>query len=69
MAERHVYCIGECGGANQKSKCPECGVEIGGERNQLTTGNTIAPEMDGARFAAYSDEANNLANFNFNDLY
>ncbi|WAR28359.1 ZNFX1-like protein [Mya arenaria] len=64
----HVYCIGECGGANQKSTCPECGVEIGGERHQLTTGNTIAPEMDGARFAAYSEEANNLANFNLIDL-
>ena len=26
----HSYVIGECGGAMQKSKCPECKEEIGG---------------------------------------
>jgi len=65
----HVYCIGECGGANQKSKCPECGAEIGGQQHRLTEGNRLAPEMDGAPFAAFSEEANNLGNFNLADLH
>ena len=26
----HYYCIGECGGAMQEAKCPECGATIGG---------------------------------------
>jgi len=65
----HVYCIGECGGANQKSKCPECGAEIGGQQHRLTEGNRLAPEMDGAPFAAFSEEANNLGNFNLGDLH
>ena len=25
----HVYCIGECGGAMEESKCPECKEKIG----------------------------------------
>lgn len=25
----HVYAIGECGGATEKSKCPECTADIG----------------------------------------
>jgi hypothetical protein len=27
----HYYVIGECGGAMEKSKCPECKEEIGGD--------------------------------------
>ncbi|KAH3813291.1 hypothetical protein DPMN_141744 [Dreissena polymorpha] len=65
----HVYAIGDCGGANQRSKCPECKAEIGGEHHRLVDGNQLATEMDGATFAAYSEEANNLANFNLDDLH
>ncbi|WAQ95602.1 ZNFX1-like protein [Mya arenaria] len=65
----HVYAIGECGGATQKSKCPECQVEIGGEQHRLTEGNQLAPEMDGAAFAAYSEEANNMANFDLRGVH
>eukprot|EP00057_Strongylocentrotus_purpuratus_P012022 XP_011666496.1 PREDICTED: NFX1-type zinc finger-containing protein 1-like [Strongylocentrotus purpuratus] len=59
----HVYAIGECGGATQASNCPECGLGIGGTGHRLTEGNRVASEMDGARFAAWSEEANNMANF------
>ncbi|XP_014223763.2 NFX1-type zinc finger-containing protein 1-like [Trichogramma pretiosum] len=44
----HFYAIGECGGAMQQSKCPECGSAIGGSNHRITTGNTPAPEMDGS---------------------
>lgn len=61
----HFYCIGECGGANQLSRCPEagCGASIGGSSHRLVTGNAHAPEMDGSSFPAWSDQ-NNMANFN-----
>ena len=58
----HVYCIGECGGAMQASKCPECGAVIGGGNHALAAGNAHAPEMDGSQHSAWS-EAANLANF------
>lgn len=64
----HFYCIGECGGAMQVSRCIECGVEIGGQSHTLLPTNQHAPEMDGSRFAAWSEMANNMANFNLNDL-
>ena len=52
----HIYAIGECGGAMQESQCPECGAKIGGRSHTLTSGNSVAREMDGARFAAWSAE-------------
>ena len=58
----HYYCIGECGGAMHEAKCPECGATIGGQRHTLRSDNQLAPEMDGARYAAWSDMTN-LANF------
>ena len=63
----HFYCIGECGGAMEKAKCPECGVEIGGTQHTLLATNQLAPEMDGARHAAWS-EATNMANFDPQEL-
>ena len=54
----HVYAIGECGGAMQKSRCPDCNAEIGGENHRLLEENRLAPEMDGAQFAAWSEQAN-----------
>ncbi|CAG4965233.1 unnamed protein product [Parnassius apollo] len=62
----HFYCIGECGGAMEVSKCVECGAAIGGRSHTLLNTNTLAPEVDGARFAAWSDQYNNMANFDFN---
>ena len=54
----HIYAIGECGGAMQRGKCPECAAVIGGEKHRLEEGNELAPEMDGARYPAWSEQAN-----------
>ena len=54
----HIYAIGECGGAMQRSTCPECGAVIGGDRHTLVEGNELAPEMDGAQHPAWSEQAN-----------
>ncbi|NWV46672.1 ZNFX1 protein, partial [Daphoenositta chrysoptera] len=59
----HIYVIGECGGAMQKSTCPECHEVIGGTNHALESSNSLAPEMDGATHAAWSDVANNMLNF------
>ena len=61
-----MYAIADCGGANQGGTCPECGAAIGGQQHRLAEGNTFAPEMDGARYPAYSEEAN--MNLNLLDL-
>ena len=63
----HFYCIGDCGGAMQIAKCPECGAQIGGQSHALLPGNRLAPEMDGARHAAWSD-ATNIANYDHEEL-
>ena len=63
----HFYCIGECGGAMEEAKCPECGARIGGQRHTLVTDNQLAPEMDGAHHAAWS-EFTNMANFDPNQF-
>ena len=58
----HYYCIGDCGGANQESNCPECGARIGGTDHQLVPGNVHAGELDNTRHAAWSEGAN-LVNY------
>ena len=58
----HVYAIGDCGGAMQESRCPECNATIGGRNHSLAQGNAHAGEFDGSRHAAWSEGAN-LANF------
>lgn len=63
----HVYAIGDCGGAMQQSKCPECDAAIGGTNHNLIQGNAVATEMDGAEHAAWSDAAN-LANFDLQNI-
>ncbi|XP_043088038.1 NFX1-type zinc finger-containing protein 1 [Puntigrus tetrazona] len=63
----HVYAIGDCGGAMQESKCPECSAAIGGTNHSLIQGNAVATEMDGAEHAAWS-EAANLANFDLQNM-
>ena len=62
----HYYAIGECGGAMEESKCPECGAVIGGRNHRLTEDNELASEMDGASHAAWSDQAN-MGNYQFDD--
>ena len=58
----HIYCIADCGGAMAESKCPECKETIGGKNHMLRNGNAVATEMDGARFGAWSQQAN-MANY------
>ena len=54
----HYYQIGECGGAMQTSKCPECDAVIGGGQHRLAEGNEHAGEFDGSSHAAWSEGAN-----------
>ena len=64
----HYYATGDCGGATQRGKSPECGSVIGGEGHRLAAGNLHASEFDGSSHAAYSEEANNLFNLDPDDL-
>ena len=50
----------------QRSRCNDCGAVIGGANHRLDEGNDLAPEMDGARHAAWSEQAN-LQNYNLRD--
>ena len=60
----HFYQIGDCGGAMETSKCPECGLQIGGHSHQLLDTNQHASEFDQSRHVAWSEGAN-LANYDF----
>ncbi|KAL7414053.1 hypothetical protein BDY24DRAFT_350847 [Mrakia frigida] len=42
----HPFVIGECGGAMQQARCPECGETIGGSNHTLAAGNTFDNEME-----------------------
>ena len=64
----HVYNIGECGGAMQESRCPDCNSVIGGTSHCLHHDNTHAGDFDGSQHAAWSTGAN-LANFDPHDLH
>ncbi|XP_061865168.1 NFX1-type zinc finger-containing protein 1 [Colius striatus] len=59
----HIYVIGDCGGAMERSTCPECHAVIGGANHTLDSSNSLASEMDDATHAAWSETANNLLNF------
>lgn len=49
----HIYAIGECGGAMERAKCPECRADIGGASHQLAQGNAHAGQMDGSTAPAW----------------
>ena len=63
----HIYCITEGGGAMEEGRCPECDSTIGGRNHRLRDDNQLAGDMDGARYAAFSDMAN-IHNFDPNAL-
>ncbi|KAJ7496030.1 hypothetical protein B0H11DRAFT_2171669 [Mycena galericulata] len=42
----HVYVIDQCGGAMERSNCPECGAPIGGANHTLDTTNRPALELE-----------------------
>jgi hypothetical protein len=41
----HLYVIGDCGGAMERSQCPECGEGIGGQAHQLVNSSRPAFEL------------------------
>ncbi|CAM6099895.1 unnamed protein product [Calypogeia fissa] len=48
----HLYTIGECGGAMQQSKCPDCKADVGGGEHRLTAGNRHS-NIDGSERSAW----------------
>ncbi|KAF8263570.1 hypothetical protein EI94DRAFT_1772886 [Lactarius quietus] len=42
----HTFVIGECGGAMQEARCPECNAPIGGSHHRLHQSNTRAMEFE-----------------------
>jgi len=45
-ANGHTFVITECGGAMERSRCPECGSPIGGQSHHLDSTNTRAAQYD-----------------------
>ncbi|KAL4876729.1 P-loop containing nucleoside triphosphate hydrolase protein [Aspergillus karnatakaensis] len=44
----HPFTIGECGGAMEISRCPECGAAVGGQSHRTTAGVTRARDLENA---------------------
>ena len=51
----------------QTASCPTCGEVIGGQQHQLANGNEVAGEMDGARYGAWSEQAN-MENYDLDNV-
>ncbi|CAG8501282.1 2449_t:CDS:2 [Paraglomus occultum] len=51
--KQHPYYIGDCGGATQISKCPECGAVIGGVNHKIVQSNKFYGEFDGSTRPAW----------------
>jgi len=49
----HLYAIGDCGGAMERSVCPECGAAIGGADHRAAAGNRVNLDVDGAAAPAW----------------
>ena len=47
MEDIVYYAIGECGGAMEVSRCPECGAPIGGQNHALIDSNRQAANFVG----------------------
>ena len=43
----HYYAIGDCGGAMEVSRCPDCKAQIGGKDHVLIEGNSFASDLGG----------------------
>jgi len=63
----HYYVIGDCGGAMEVSRCPECNSQIGGNNHELLQGNRHTGDLDGSNYPAFSNEAN--MNVGFGNLH
>jgi hypothetical protein len=49
----HPYYIGDCGGATEVSKCPECDASIGGTQHKVVETNRFFGEFDGSNSPAW----------------
>ncbi|CEP17788.1 hypothetical protein [Parasitella parasitica] len=45
---QHPYYVGDCGGATEVSKCPECDAPIGGTQHKVVESNRFYGEFDGS---------------------
>ncbi|KAI8987787.1 hypothetical protein BDF20DRAFT_289333 [Mycotypha africana] len=50
---QHPYFVGDCGGATQISKCPECDAPIGGTQHKVLQSNRFYGEFDGSEKPAW----------------
>jgi hypothetical protein len=53
----HPFAIGNCGGATQESKCPECGEAIGGSGHNLLSTNKAMGAVTGTLASEVSNRA------------
>jgi hypothetical protein len=51
----HLYQIGNCGGANQISRCPDCKSQIGGTDHVRLPGNTRARDFEQSLYGRVSE--------------
>ncbi|OBZ65601.1 hypothetical protein A0H81_14501 [Grifola frondosa] len=49
----HTFVIGECGGAMQASRCPECHAPVGGNQHTLISSNARAAEYEAIAATAF----------------
>ncbi|KAI8364292.1 hypothetical protein EDC96DRAFT_608642 [Choanephora cucurbitarum] len=50
---QHPYYVGDCGGATEISKCPECDAPIGGTKHRVVESNRFYGEFDGSEKPAW----------------
>ncbi|KAI8993679.1 hypothetical protein BDB01DRAFT_777126 [Pilobolus umbonatus] len=55
---RHPYYVGDCGGATEISKCPDCNAEIGGLQHRVIESNRFYGEFDGSDKPAWPGQPN-----------
>ncbi|KAG1579882.1 hypothetical protein G6F47_012736 [Rhizopus delemar] len=58
---KHPYYVGDCGGATEISKCPECNAPIGGTQHRVIETNRFYGEFDGSNDPAWPGQPNNVA--------
>ncbi|KAI8381418.1 P-loop containing nucleoside triphosphate hydrolase protein [Radiomyces spectabilis] len=56
---RHPYFIGDCGGATEISRCPQCDVLIGGVDHKVVESNRFYGEFDGCDKPAWPGQPGN----------
>lgn len=50
---KHPYFVGDCGGATEVSRCPECNAPIGGTQHRVIESNRFYGEFDGSKESAW----------------